>query len=448
MVDKRSSGELVPQPRGKHLSALARTAVVGLLAVLTGIALLPCTVAVADEVETNFEKPTFHPGSVNKQDGWRSAAPGEVSAAFCTATYPTLKGQYDQEVKENGGGIPAFGAQSLRMSNACGTGDFTEQTYSKPNKEPAGESESNNVFITQFSFVTTTPNEQPGLNLNVSPTDSGGARLSWVGLIETEKGTQVAISECCDVVPIGEPLKRGVPHTIKLWMKLNPGPNNDFVRLAIDGKDVGQCFGSWEDYYRSLPEEVKPVDQLILRSALTVPSVLGQGYLFDNVSSTTGNRPDPPSCEMPVEKQADKRTVRRGGTVDYRITVHNRGSLIAHDYRVCDRIPKGMTFVSADRKLVRSGGRRCLVITSLAPGRHFTFHVVLRADANAAPGNTDNIAEEIPVAPPGSPPLPPAAAAGLPSKSGVASAVEEAKATVKVVAKRTARRPAAPPVTG
>ena len=267
-------------------------------------------------VETNFEKPTFHPGSVNKQDGWRSAAPGEVSAAFCTATYPTLKGQYDQEVKENGGGIPAFGAQSLRMSNACGTGDFTEQTYSKPNKEPAGESESNNVFITQFSFVTTTPNEQPGLNLNVSPTDSGGARLSWVGLIETEKGTQVAISECCDVVPIGEPLKRGVPHTIKLWMKLSPGPDNDFVRLSIDGKDVGQCFGSWENYYRSLPEEAKPVDQLIFRSALTVPSVLGQGYLFDNVSSTTGNRPDPPSCEMPIEKQADKRTVRRGGTVE------------------------------------------------------------------------------------------------------------------------------------
>ena len=100
---------------------------------------------------------------------------------------------------------------------------------------------------------------------------------------------------------------------------------------------------------------------------------------------------------MPIEKQADKRTVSPGGTVDYRITVHNRGSLIARDYRVCDHIPQGMTFVSADRKLVRHGGRRCLVITSLAPGQHFTFHVVLRADANAAPGNEDNIAEEIPV---------------------------------------------------
>ena len=152
---------------------------------------------------------------------------------------------------------------------------------------------------------------------------------------------------------------------------------------------------------------------------------------------------------MPIEKQADKRTVRRGGRVNYRITVHNRGSLTAHDYRVCDRIPQGMTFVSADRKLVRNGARRCLVITSLAPGRHFTFHVVLRADANAAPGNVDNIAEETPGPAPGSPPLPPASAEGLPGKVGVASAVEKkAKATVKIVAKRTARPPAPPPVTG
>ena len=251
MIDKGASRELVPEPWARRLTVLPRTAIVGLLAMLVSIAVLPCAVAPAETVESNFEAPTFHPGSVNKQDGWRSAAPFEVSAAFCQETYPTLKGQYDQQVQASGG-IPGFGEQSLRMSNACGTGDFTEQTYSKPNNEAAGETEANNVFITQFSFVTTKTTEQPGLNLNVSPTDSGGARLSWVGLIETEKGTQVAISECCEVVPVGEPLTRGVPHTIKLWMKLNPGPNNDFVRLSIDGKDVGQCFASWENYYRSL----------------------------------------------------------------------------------------------------------------------------------------------------------------------------------------------------
>ena len=449
MVVKGVERALARRRGAKRLTALLRAAIVGVLAPLVGIALFPCAIAVADTVESNFENPPFHTGSVNKQDGWRSAAPGEVSAAFCKETYPVLKGQYDQEVLGNGGGIPGFGNQSLRMSNACGTGDFTEQMYSKPNTEPAGEKEANKEFVAQFSFVTTKTTPQPGLDLNVSPTDAGGARLSWVGLIETEEGTQVAVSECCEITPVGEPLKRGVPHTIKLWMKLNPGSDNDFVRFSIDGKDVGQCFPSWENYYRGLEpsEEPKPIDQLIFRSRLTEPSLLGQGYLFDNVSSTTANRAGPPACEMPIEKQADKRTVGRGGRVNYRITVHNRGGLIAHDYRVCDHIPQGMTFVSADRKLARIGAQRCLVIPSLAPGRRFSFHVELRADANAPPGNADNIAEEKPVGPPGSPPVPPAAAQDLPGKTGVASAVSRAEAIVKIVAKWSARRPA-PPVTG
>ena len=365
MVVKGVERAFVPQRGAKHLTALLRAAIVGVLAPLVGIGLFPCAIAVADTVESNFENPPFHTGSVNKQDGWRSAAPGEVSAAFCKETYPVLKGQYDQEVLGNGGGIPGFGNQSLRMSNACGTGDFTEQTYSKPNIEPAGEKEANKEFVAQFSFVTTKATPQPGLDLNVSPTDAGGARL----------------------------------------------------------------------------------DQLIFRSSITEPSVLGQGYLFDNVSSTTANRAGPPACEMPIEKQAAKRTVRRGGRVGYRITVHNRGSLTARDYRVCDHIPQGMTFVSADRKLVRTGDQRCLVISSLAPGRRFSFDVELRADANAPPGNVDNIAEEKPVGPPGAPPVPPAAAQDLPGKTGVASAVSRAEAIVKIVAKRSARRPA-PPVTG
>ena len=46
-------------------------------------------------------------------------------------------------------------------------------------------------------------------------------------------------------------LRRDKPHTIKFWMKLNPGPNNDLVRISIDGQDYGQCFTTWESFYRS-----------------------------------------------------------------------------------------------------------------------------------------------------------------------------------------------------
>lgn len=33
-------------------------------------------------------------------------------------------------------------------------------------------------------------------------------------------------------------------------MKFNPGDDNDIVRVFIDGTDTGQCFASWENYYR------------------------------------------------------------------------------------------------------------------------------------------------------------------------------------------------------
>ena len=241
-------------------------------------------------------------------------------------------------------------------------------------------------------------------------------------------------------------------------MKLNPGPNNDMVRVSIDGKDVGQCFSSWENYYRVSKDQAGPpnfnkppsIDRLLFRSNSQGPEeLLGHGYLFDNVSVTTANRSGPPGCEVPIEKQANVRTVRPGEGVDYRITVRNRGPLDARNYRVCDVIPHGMTFVSADRKLLRLGARRCLVIPRLAHGQRFTFHVVLRVDANASPGTEVNTGEETPVGPPGVPPVPPAAAHDLPGgKIGVASAVDTAKAIVKVVAKRTAHRRRLPSFTG
>jgi uncharacterized repeat protein (TIGR01451 family) len=451
-------GGVVRHSSSFERSALPRRAIVGMLAVLVGIALFPCGVAAADTVATNFE--SFATGSVNGQGGWKSAAPTDVPSCFPT---PTL-GQYDQAVVKNSlfypSGVAGFDQQSLRMSNACGTGEFTFQTYSNTTKEPAGEETANKEFTAQFSFITTTTAYQPGLYLSVSPVPADvGARMSWVGLTETEEGTEVGVADVPSfseggtlVHPAGEVLKRGVPHTIKFWIKLNPGQDNDLVRISIDGNDVGQCYSSWENYYRhpEVKQEVPNIDSLLFRSNVQVPGLLGKGYLFDNVSVTTANGSGPPGCDVPIEKQADERTVTRGGHVGYRITVRNRGHLSARDYRVCDRIPRGMTFVSADRKLLGVGDRRCLVIPSLAPGQRFSFHVVLRADANAPPGDVDNIAEETPVAPPGLPVVPPlpAAAQDLPGTIGVASAISSAKAIVKVVAKPAARRRAPPPVTG
>src|SRR5262249_7299915 len=165
-------------------------------------------------------------------------------------------------------------------------------------------------------------------------------------------------------------LPRDVPHTIKFWMKLNPGPDNDLVRIYIDGHDSGQCFTTWENFYRSVGQSVPNNDRLQFRSTGEHEdlSLIGNGFLFDNVSTTTGNGPGPPGCDTVVEKEADKNTVTAGGRVGYRITIRNHGRLSTRSVQVCDRIPRLMTFVSADRKLRRLRHRHCLMIPSLAPG--------------------------------------------------------------------------------
>jgi hypothetical protein len=107
--------------------------VIMVFATAVSTALLACGVAVADTVTTNFEPnsspPFFTPGTVNGQDGWKSAVPGNI---------PSLPSGYDQAVVANAGAPGAFGSQSLRISNAYGTGpdtfppEYHYQTYSKP----------------------------------------------------------------------------------------------------------------------------------------------------------------------------------------------------------------------------------------------------------------------------------------------------------------------------
>jgi uncharacterized repeat protein (TIGR01451 family) len=413
------------------------------------IALFPSGVATADTVTTNFEAPLFHLGSVNGQDGWKSAVPGDI---------PSLPHGYDQEVVANGGAPPAFGGQSLRLSNGynqfeAGPAEFHFQTYSKPTADAAGENQADTEYTAQFSFISTMPMaQQPGLYVSISPDEGEGGRMSYIGLEDTPDGIHVDFYDTPE--PDGEfvgyelatpPLPRDVPHTIKFWIKLNPGPDNDLVRIYIDGHDSGQCFTTWENFYRSVPQPVPTNDRLQFRSVGEQEdlSLIGGGFLFDNVSTTTGNGPGPPGCDVEVEKEADKPTVRPGGRVGYRINVRNRGRLTARNVLVCDHFPREMKFVQADRKLFRLPRRRCLLIPRLAPGQRFSFHLVFQLDANAPPGAEENIAEVKPgVEPPAPPPAP------LPGKTAPIPPAKETKAKVRVKAKHATRRPPAPPVTG
>ena len=332
----------------------------------------------------------------------------------------------------------------------------------------AGQDLANTEYTAQFSFISVHPDHvQPGLRISVSPDNGHGGRMSYIGLDDMPDGIHVTFYDTPNLngdfasYDLGT-LSRGMVHTIKFWMKLNPGPNNDLVRIYIDGNDVGQCFTTWENYYPAVEHNPVPIsDRLLFLSGNRDGdrlSLLGGGYLFDDVTTTTSNGPGPPGCDETIGKVADSPTVTAGGRVGYRLTVHNRGRMTARNLMLCDRIPSRTTFVTASRRLRHLGRRRCLFIPRLGPGQRAGFHIDLRVAADAPPGNLVNIGDltpgELPnLRPLASVPLPdlpanvPAAIAALPP-------IKKVKVVVKVVARRAARPPAPPappappPVTG
>ena len=355
------------------------------------------------------------------------------------------------------------------MSNLCGNSEFFYQTYSAQEPLQVGEARVNRVFIAEFAFMSKTPAYQPGLFLSVSPDSGEGSRMSWVGLEDTAEGIQVSVNDTPDVdgefvAHPGPLLDRTSPHTIRFWIKVNPGRDNDLVRISVDDRDLGQCFTTWENYYRTAPEQAPPpnvntpadINSLQFRSSVPGPAALATsgGYLFDNVSITPSNGPGPPGCDVPIEKTADSPTVTAGGRAGYRITVRNRGRLAARNLRACDRIPRQMTFVSADRRLRRIGRQRCLAIPRLQPGQRVSFHLVLQVNANAPQGRVTNTGEVTP--PPVTTPSPgpgsPASPGGPPAVIATTpKPIARVKAAVKIVKRAPAQRgrPAArPPFTG
>ncbi|MGH3337895.1 MAG: DUF11 domain-containing protein, partial [Propionibacteriaceae bacterium] len=388
----------------RRSSSLSRPRrMLNVLATAVVMALLACGVAVADTVTTNFEPnsspPFFIPGSVDGQDGWTSAVPGDI---------PGLPLGYDQRVVSNSGAPPAFGGQSLRHSNAFNepTGEFFFQTYSKRTSVPAGEGLTNTEYIAEFSFISTNPDElQPGLNMRISPDSGVGGRMSFIGLQDTAGGIALNFYDTdADGEFVAHSLgtvSRDAVHRIKFWIKLNPGPNNDLVRMYIDGVDVGQCFTTWESFYPRVPEPVPAINSLQFRaSGGDIPGLAGGGYLFDNVTVTTANGPGPRDCsggdegppdDIVIDKTALTRVARPGELITYRITVRNRGDAPVRGLRACDRAPRALRFLRASLRLYRAGdGRLCLMIHLLRPGQRIMFHATFRLRANVTADTVTN----------------------------------------------------------
>jgi cytoskeletal protein CcmA (bactofilin family) len=261
----------------------------------------------ADTAIVDFE--TYTLGTVHLQDGWSSAG---AAGSGCAV--------YDHEIVTNTYGYASFGTQSLRMSNAVVSGCFGDQTFSKPVTDEAGESIASDAFNGGFSggtrqtyfeaewdFASTVPGtEQPGLSVVASPDRGDGARMSWVQMRDTPTGLEVNFFDyqISAAPPTGDfvftnvvsGLDRTVPHHIRITMEFVDGPENDIVKVYVDGmlKHTGT---SWEDFFRQYQAPgTRTVDCVLFRTGgipgtHDAPATFGKGFLIDNLRVFSGAVP-------------------------------------------------------------------------------------------------------------------------------------------------------------
>jgi uncharacterized repeat protein (TIGR01451 family) len=287
----------------------------------------------------------------------------------------------------------------------------------------AGENQANMVYDARFSFISTMPgSQQRGLLLTVSPDDYHGARMSWVALEDTADGIKVSLSDAPEADGRFRYYEAGVfdreqPHAIRFWIKVNAGPDNDLMRVFIDGTDVGQCFTTWENYYwAGGPPPAPPlINSLQFRSSVPAPSLEEgrAGYLFDNVTATVSSGADvtgcspPPEPDIEVDKTTHTQSAAPGDLITYRLSVRNRGDAPVHALRACDLAPRALQFVGATRRLERAAGRRrCLLVRRLEPGQRRTFSATFRlregvtTDSVTNAASAETLAGSAPSAPP------------------------------------------------
>lgn len=266
----------------------------------------------AETVNIDFENPPYGVGVIHLQDGWSSFG---AAGSGCAV--------YDHRVAVNAYGIPSFGAQVLRMSNAVTSGCFGDQTFSRSLANDAGEPDAEggtmsgglrqSRFEASWQFASTMSTHQPGLSVVASPDRGDGARMSWIQMADAADGLQVNFYDYQDLSPFGSDsdpdagcdgddnffftplasgLDRTVPHEIRVVMDFVPGPRNDVVKVWVDGVMLHQGT-SWEDYFRYCEgNATRPVDSILFRTGGgAAPATSGAGLIVDALSMTSSAMP-------------------------------------------------------------------------------------------------------------------------------------------------------------
>ncbi|HSX30503.1 MAG TPA: hypothetical protein VLE99_01150 [Candidatus Saccharimonadales bacterium] len=304
-----------------------------------GLALATLGSASADSAAINFETSQGYTlGNINGQQGWSATGSAGAGCAM-----------YDEGVAGSMG-ISGFGAQSFRISNAVTSGCFGDQAFAPALSQPAGEPNAldkngNPVaspqphFEAQFSIASTTGAQQPGMAMSVSPDGGSGARMSYLRFEDHSDGMHVFFDDVTDPTHAVNAdtfnetdvatLSYTAPHTVKFVMDFASGPDNDVVKVYIDGNLV-KTGTSWEDYYL-FDTESNPIPQnnnsrvvstLLFREGGTaVPANAGNGYLIDNTSLISG--------ATPVNLPTSKDQCMGSGWKSYGTTFKNQGDCVS-----------------------------------------------------------------------------------------------------------------------
>jgi len=290
---------------------------VGTIAALAVLGLFAMSALADSAVAVDFEDPPYTLGTIDGQDGWTSLG---AAGSGCAV--------YDHAVTSSFG-VPDFGLQSLRISNAVTSGCFGDMTFAKPLTDAAGEADSTdgaysrgtlqNHFEAEFSIRPMQLSEQPGLFLSVSPDRGDGSRMSYLGFEDTPGGIDVIFYDTPGVTNpanfsptmVATGLSRAVTHTAKFVIDFVDGPSNDVVDIYIDGVLV-HTGTTWENYYRfdseaSAEQSPRITKTLIFRTGgAPAPDTLGMGYLIDNLTmSSSPSTPPPAPVTVTIAKYVD-----------------------------------------------------------------------------------------------------------------------------------------------
>ena len=281
-------------------SRVVRIAVATVLALVAGLVNAAFVAPASADPVPPVPAVTYTPGDIDGQNGWAGTGGGNIENTF------------DQTVVDNTSAPASFYAQSWRFSNSVTSGAFGNQPFS-PSVDEAGETAAeggglsggsrSDQFVAEWDFASAQPGaEQPGLGITASPDRGDGARMSWVRMEDTPSGLRVLFNdyqhdvdpECDDSggfvqTPIATGLARGTAHSVRIEMDFVEGPENDVVRVYVDGS-LAHTGSSWEDYFRDCEgNETRTVDSLLFRASGTAaPANAGKGFLIDNVSLTSG----------------------------------------------------------------------------------------------------------------------------------------------------------------